>query len=94
LAFVRSSLILANYFTPLSKAICELWRIMSRSVEITDNTFFSIFSDAVLLYELASLDTITWTGTAQERLHGQAQHKKIKKSPAKLYAYSPNLISR
>ena len=27
---------------------------MNRSVEITDNTFFSIFSDAVLLYELAS----------------------------------------
>lgn len=27
---------------------------MNRSIEITDNTFFSIFSDAVLLYELAS----------------------------------------
>lgn len=29
---------------------------MSRSVEITENTFFSIFSDAVLLYELASME--------------------------------------
>lgn len=29
---------------------------MSHSVEITDNTFFSIFSDAVLLYELASIE--------------------------------------
>jgi hypothetical protein len=27
---------------------------MKRSIEITDNQFFSIFSDAVLLYELAS----------------------------------------
>lgn len=29
---------------------------MNRSVEITENTFFSIFSDAVLLYELASME--------------------------------------
>lgn len=30
---------------------------MNRFVEITDNTFFSIFSDAVLLYELASSES-------------------------------------
>ncbi|MCD9554587.1 hypothetical protein GLP31_19140 [Photobacterium carnosum] len=30
---------------------------MNRSVEITDNTFFSIFSDAVLLHELASSES-------------------------------------
>jgi hypothetical protein len=30
---------------------------MNRSVEITENTFFSIFSDAVLLYELATSET-------------------------------------
>lgn len=30
---------------------------MNRSVEITDNTFFSIFSDAVLLYDLASSES-------------------------------------
>jgi hypothetical protein len=30
---------------------------MKRSVEITDNSFFSIFSDAVLLYDLASSES-------------------------------------
>ncbi|MDR7090881.1 hypothetical protein [Cellvibrio fibrivorans] len=34
---------------------------MSHSVEITENTFFSIFSDAVLLYELASSETDKYT---------------------------------